>query len=243
MHRWLANAAVASAPAHEYAAGMLFALGAALACEPSLMGQFPVPAAPPPKLTVETTSGKYAENTYTGAQVTMRSASPVPAWTAVLEHPERQDEWHPKELGTERVERVEGTDFFQRTAISVLGFTVRRQVIARVHWLESTVDRLHTCWSAGVPAEFARRVQAWDDGSTWQEHGFGGWTITGLPGGGSAVSYQVWVDTNGIPAPLVAWGVSRTLPTLLGAFEAHVAELYAASGAAPAAPTGAVAAP
>ncbi len=207
---------------------------AAFACEPSLMSRFASPAAPPAELTVQSATAKYAGNTYVGAQVTMASRSAPAAWTRVLEHPELQDDWHPMELGTERVERIEGTDFYHRTGISVLGFTIRRQVIARVHWITTTSERMQSCWSAGEPAAFAARVAAWEQGSTWQEHGYGGWIITAEPGGGSLVDYQVWVESRGIPTPLISWGINRTLPTLLGAFEVHVAELQAGAVVSPA---------
>lgn len=219
---------------------MLLVVSVALACEAAVMARLPVPTTPPPKLTVETATAAVDGATFTGAQVTVRSPEPVSAWTRVIEHPELQPTWHPKSLGTERVERLGGTNYYQRTAISVLGFTVRRQVIAQIQWLASTPALLHTCWTAGDPAAYAEKVKPLDEGSTWQRHGFGGWTITSLPGGGSLVDYQVWVDTNGIPAALVSWGVSRTLPTLLGAFEARVESLEAAN---PSAPAGALAAP
>lgn len=210
---------------------MFVVVAAALACEPSLLGQFPVPSSPPSKLTVATSSASFAGARYTGAQVTFRSASPELAWQAVLEHPELQDDWHPRELGTEQVERIAGTNFYQRTAITVLGLTIRRQLIAQVHWLEATQNQLRTCWDAGDPAAYA--VGRWDEGSTWQRHGFGGWTIRNLADGGALVAYQVWVDTNGVPAPLVSWGVTRTLPTLLNAFEARVASFNGQSVASP----------
>jgi hypothetical protein len=219
---------------------MLLVVSVALACESTVMARLPVPTTPPPKLTVETTTAALDGATYTGAQVSVRSPEPVTAWTRVIEHPELQPTWHPRSLGTERVERIEGTNYYQRTAISVLGFTVRRQVIAQIRWLTSTPALLHTCWTAGDPTAYAEKVKAWDEGSTWQRHGFGGWTISSLPDGGSLVDYQVWVDTNGIPAALVSWGVSRTLPTLVGAFEARVQRLAAAD---PQSPDGALAEP
>jgi hypothetical protein len=219
---------------------MWLLVGIAAACETSLMSQFAHPTAPPPELHIETTTGPAGGTTYTGAQVTFRSASPPSAWRRVLQHPELQPQWHPPELGTEKVERIEGTDFFQRTNITVLGaFHVKRQLIARVHWLESTASLVHTCWNAGDPAEFADKVKAWDDGSTWQNRGFGGWTITALPTGGSLVEYQVWVAADLVPTPVVKWAVTRTLPTLLNAFEGRVADLEAraAGGDAPAVAT------
>lgn len=206
---------------------LLVALAAALACEPSLMSRFASPVGGPSVPTITTMTAEHAGAAYVGAQLAMTSTSPVTAWTRVLLHPELQDEWHPEEVGTEQAERIEGTDFYQRTGISVLGFTIRRQLIARVHWITSTSDRLHSCWSAGDPAAFASRVAAWEDGSPWQEHGYGGWTIVSRPGGGSVVDYQVWVASRGIPSPLVSWGVKRTLPALLGGFEARVADLEA----------------
>ncbi len=212
---------------------LLALLAAASACEPSLLSRFASPSVPPLALTVLSATAENAGGTYVGAQVTMASRSPPAAWTRVLEHPELQDDWHPKALGTERVERIEGTDFYQRTGISVLGFTIRRQIIARVHWITTTAERMQSCWYAGEPAAFAARVAAYEEGSTWQEHGYGGWTISGQPGGGSLVEYQVWVESRGIPSPLVSWGVKRTLPTLLDAFEVHVAELQAGAVVSP----------
>lgn len=201
------------------------------ACEPTLLSQFTTPSAPPSELTIETGRARFEGDVYTGALVTFRSASPESAWQEVLSHPELQDEWHPKELGTEKVERIVATNFYQRTAISVLGFTIRRQLIAQVRWIEATRTRLRTCWTAGDPAAYDLRD--WDNGTPWQRHGYGSWTITNLPEGGASVAYQVWVDTNGVPSGLISWGVTRTLPTLLNGFEARAAELHARAPATP----------
>lgn len=75
----------------------------------------------------------------------------------VLEHPELRDERHPEEFGTERVERI---DFYQRTGVSVLGFTVRRQIIARAHWITTTADRMQSCWSPLVSWGATRTLPA-----------------------------------------------------------------------------------
>ncbi len=206
---------------------MLLATALALACEPNVLRSFEAPTEPPPELTIENTSALHDGVRYTGAHVTFRSASPVSAWERVLEHPELQDEWHPKELGTERVERIEGTDYYQRTRITVLGaITIHRQLIARIRWLEHVPSTLiRTCWYAGDPATWPDKTKELDDGSAWQRRGMGGWDIASLPDGGSRVSYQVWIDSEFVPPPLVSWAVSRTLPTLLTAFDGRAAEL------------------
>lgn len=205
---------------------LIFAVATAWACEPSLLGAFTAPASPPSERTIEHTSKQVGGVRFTGAHVTFRSDSPVTAWERVLQHPELQDEWHPEELGTERVDRLVGTNFYQRTRITVLGaITIHRQLIAEIHWLESTPARLHTCWTAGDPARYTEPLKSLDDGSTWQKRGLGGWDIAQLPDGGSRVSYQVWIDSEILPPALVSWAVSRTLPTLLGAFDARVAQL------------------
>lgn len=216
---------------------MLLPVAAALACESDLLGRFHAPAEPPPELTIEHTSAVHDDVRFTGAHVTFRSASPVRAWERVLQHPELQDEWHPKELGTERVDRIEGTNFYQRTRITVLGaITIHRQLIARIQWLEHTAKQIRTCWYAGDPATWPEKIAPLDDGSTWQDHGLGGWDIAELPDGTSRVSYQVWIDSDFLPPALVSWAVSRTLPTLLNAFEQRVADLERAAKTAAAAP-------
>lgn len=211
---------------------MLLSVTAALACEPRLLASFEAPERPPAELTIAHTTGKLDGVRYVGAHVTFRSDSPVSAWERVLEHPELQDDWHPKELGTERVERIEGTNFYQRTRLTVLGaITIHRQLIVRIRWLESTPSALRTCWYAGDPATWPEAVAPLDDGAPWQRRGLGGWDIAALPEGGSRVSYQVWIDADWLPASLVSVAVSRTLPTLLGAFDARVAELARAASA------------
>ncbi|HND32583.1 MAG TPA: hypothetical protein PLA94_21455 [Myxococcota bacterium] len=218
---------------------MLFWIPVGLACEPLLLSRFQTPTEPPAERVIQTTTGSAGGANYVGAQVTFRSSSSPRDWQRVLEHPELQDEWHPKELGTERVERIQGTDFYQRTGISVLGtFTIRRQLIPRIRWLEMNDQILHTCWYAGNVEEFREKVKAWDDGSPWQERGYGGWTVRALAGGGSVVAYQVWVNADMVPSSFVSWAVTRTLPKLLGAFDARVAELaLVAAGKAGSAPT------
>ena len=210
---------------------MLLMIPVSLACETALLSRFQTPTEAPAEQTIRTTTGSAGEASFVGAQVVFRSPSSPRDWQRVLEHPELQDEWHPKELGTERVERIQGTDFYQRTGISVLGtFTIRRQVIPRIRWLEMTDDILRTCWSAGNVEEFREKVKAWDDGSPWQERGYGGWTVRALAGGGSVVAYQVWVNADMVPSSFVSWAVTRTLPKLVGAFDARVAALAGAGG-------------
>lgn len=205
---------------------LLLAATATWACEARLLSAFTAPTQPPAVQTIEHITGEIDGVRFTGAHVVFRSDSPVTAWERVLRHPELQDEWHPRELGTERVDLLQGTNFYQRTRITVLGaISIHRQLIAEIHWLESTAARLHTCWTAGDPARYADALTALDDGSTWQRRGLGGWDIAQLPGGGSRVSYQVWIDADIVPPALVSWAVSRTLPTLLGAFDARVADL------------------
>ncbi len=210
---------------------MLWMIPASLACEPALLSRFSAPTEAPAERQITTTTGTAAGASFVGAQVTFRSASSPRDWQRVLEHPELQDNWHPKELGTELVERIQGTDFYQRTGILVLGtFTIRRQILPRIRWLEMNDDILRTCWYAGNVEEFRDKVKAWDDGSPWQDRGYGGWTVRALAGGGSVVAYQVWVNSDMAPASFVSWGVSRTLPKLAGAFDARVAELARVAG-------------
>ena len=208
---------------------MLFVITAALACDPGLLATFPAPAAVPPAFKIVNTVGKLDGVRHLGAHVAFRSASPVSAWARMLAHPELQEEWHPKELGTERVDRIEGTDFYQRTRITVLGaITIHRQIIARIRWLKHTPAHLQTCWYAGDPAAWPEKIAPLDDGSTWQRRGLGAWDISQLPDGGSLVSYQVWMDADVVPPTVLTWALSRTVPTLLNAFDARAAALHAA---------------
>ncbi|MFZ5478809.1 MAG: hypothetical protein ACOZNI_18700 [Myxococcota bacterium] len=206
---------------------MLLVAAAAFACDPALLARFSPPSDVTAEPVTERVVAEHAGTKLSGAQVAFRSAWPVRAWQAVLEHPELQETWHPPEFGTERVDLIEATDYYQRIGISILfgAVTVRRQVIVRIDWHERADDRLSNCWRAGVPEEWKARVAAWSDDSPWQRLGLGGWDIVANEGGGSRVAYQIWTEADLMPAPVTAWAMSRTLPNLMRAFEARVGQV------------------
>lgn len=159
-----------------------------------------------------------------GARIAFRSEHPVSAWEPVVTAPERQDDWQSPSLGLQRAERLDATHVFQQMQFDLFFGAVRiqRQVIVDIRWQERTDAHLHNCWVAADPAPFRAALAPMDNAAPWVGHGAGGWEIHPLPDGGTYVSYQFWAESALLPPRMQAWGMSRTLPDLMAAFDAEV---------------------
>lgn len=196
----------------------------AWACDPAVLDSIPLPTVvtEKPLLTRGVTEAGGVK--LAGARVSFRSAHPFADWMPVMDRPEDQDEWHPPAAGTRRVERLGPDLLFQQLDIRVVWGAVhsRRQVLVAIRTLARDEDELRNCWTAVDPAPYAARIAPWVDDAPFQRHGQGGWDLRALPDGGTYVSYSLWADTGAMPAPVQSWAMSRTLPELMAAFEAHV---------------------
>lgn len=204
----------------------------AAACDAGLMGT--IPLTPPPegqtmhvltgRATAAPPSGGDAV-VMAGARVVYDSAHPVAWWREVLLYPETQDDWAPDSMGTERVERLDSNHIFQQSNVKALGgaVSIQRQSVAQIKWMSRTDQRTQNCWQAVDAAPFMPKIQQWVNTATWLDIGFGGWQVDAAPGGGSRVSYQFWVEAEILPAGMMSWGMSRSLPDLIRVFDARAA--------------------
>lgn len=200
----------------------------ALTCNLDLLASLPTPVVeerPVTRLGKQTVDGEELA----GVNVTIRSAYPLDAWAEVIRHPERTDEWQPEDVGTKQAERLDHGHIYQRTDLSLLfgAAHIKRQAVIGIQWLQDDATALRNCWYATDPAPFAAKVGPWDDGSTYLDVGYGGWTATATPQGGTIVSYQIWTSARILPAQVQAWVLSQGLPQLLAVFDAHVGEVTA----------------
>ena len=203
---------------------MFLLVAIAWACDPAVLASLPIPTAVDRTPIVEKGTSYLGDIRIAGARVTYRSVHPLAEWAPVLERPEDQDVWHPKQFGTRRAERLGPATLFQQVDISVLfgAIKIRRQIVAGITWLERSPDVVRNCWRAQDPASYEAQIAPWKDDAPFQLHGMGSWDLRALPDGGTSVSYTFWADTGAMPAKVQAWAMSRTLPDLMGAFEAYV---------------------
>jgi hypothetical protein len=196
----------------------------AWACERAVLDQIPLPPVASERPVVARAATESHGVKLAGARVTFRSAHPFAKWVPVMDRPEDQDEWAPRSLGTRRVERLGPNALFQQLDIRVVwgAVHIRRQVLVALRSLVRNDHELRNCWSAVDPAPYAAQIAPWVDDTPFQRHGQGGWDLYALPDGGTYVSYTLWADTGAMPGPVQSWAMSRTLPELMAAFEAHV---------------------
>jgi hypothetical protein len=212
---------------------MLFVMPA-WACESAVLATLPVPTSVTSEPTILRGAAQLGGVEMAGTRVSFRSAHGIASWSRVLDRPEDQDDWAPAEFGTTRVERLDAHTLFQQLDLSLFfgAVHIHRQVVVAIRWLARSPERLENCWVAADPAPWHDRLARWLTDAPFQEHGFGGWTLSALPDGGTAVSYSLWADVGAWPPSVQSWAMSRTLPDLMRAFEAYVGT-PAADAAAP----------
>lgn len=220
---------------------LLASAGDAAACDDGVLRTLRGPSVPTPDVAVvmggATTSRGQA---VAGALATFRSPFSVEDWYRVLSNPEDQDLWHPEEIGTSRVERLDPTHIFQQADISALfgAVHVRRQIVVETDWRVSA-GRLESCWFADDPDRWRAQVAPWATDAPFQRLALGMWRVDPLPEGGTRVAYQFWAENGVVPAKLQSWAMSRTLPTLMYAFQDRVGQMARAARAVAGADAGA----
>lgn len=199
----------------------------ATACDLPVLSVIAEPAARPGSAVVAT--GKAVSNgvELAGARAVIRSSQPVEAWKQVVMRPELVDDWQPKEMGVKRSELIAPGTLFQQMDVSLLmgALRIQRQAVVTIQWLDQGPSRLRNCWWATDPTPWLPQVGPWVNDAPWNTAGIGGWDIRAQADGHTLVSYQFWAESKLIPPQVQAWGMSRTLPALMDAFERRVAEV------------------
>lgn len=199
----------------------------ALACDYAVLRTLTPPVPVDAEPVVVSGAARTGDQPLSGAMVVMDSAWSVSDWARVLFRPEDHDLWSPPEIGVKRAERIDATHVWQTLEIPILwgAVKIRRQTITEILWKDRGA-RLENCWQARPHAPFAARVAAWEvPDVAWQELGLGSWVIEPRPDGGSRAAYQFWTQPDLVPAKVQAWGMSKTLPTLIRSFDARVGDL------------------
>jgi len=210
---------------------MLLALASfALACDDAVFRALTAPTLPDAGKRVVTGDATMTGEAMIGARFVMRSDVPIEAWRSALSNPERQDDWMPDRFGYDRVEAVDASHMYLQVNVGFLfgAVKLRRQLVAEVA-SATEGERFVTCWRQVDPAPYSARLTAWPSDAEWQQESAGWWSVEPLPGGGTAVGHQWWTRAAGLPAAIVKYGASQTLPDLIDAFEAR-ARLLADGG-------------
>lgn len=206
---------------------MLSLIALSLACQSNVLSSIAVPAPEEDGVAVALGKARVGESDLAGVIGVYISDESIADWLRVLKVPENQEEWHPSEMGTKRVERVDPHHIYQQVEMSfALGAVqIRRQAVVEINWMSQTDSKLQNCWQLVEPTPFQPNVAAWVNDAPWQKVGMGGWNIYPLPDGRTFVSYQFWTESKLVPTSVQAWVMSKTLPNLMNAFEARVEKM------------------
>ncbi len=210
---------------------MLLALvlaGPALAvCADPIFSLLPPPPPDGDDPGVVTGRSTFEGNAVVGGRFSLDSAHVPSAWREVLLDVESQDEWVPKKFGYQAVERIDAEHVYMRFDIGFLmnAVHVERQLVVR---LESgdVGGNFRTCWRMVDPAPFLPGLQGKVAPDVdWERSTTGWWEVTPQPDGTALVNYQWWSESGRVPAAIQRFGISRTLPDLLRAYEARIASV------------------
>lgn len=209
-----------------------------LDCDVHVLSTLSTPAVDASKPVITTGTAEAEGVGLAGANVVIRSTVGIAAWREVIRHPEIQDDWHPPEMGTKRVERLDPSHIYMQSDMSMLfgAVRIRRQAVVGIHWLAQADDHVENCWFVTDAAPYQEAIAAWPYDATFLTVGYGGWDIRPLPDGALSVSYQFWTEAKVLPSQVQAWAMSRTLPNLMRTFDARAASVEAAMKAGTALP-------
>lgn len=207
--------ALLAAPAH------------ATVCDDALFAVIPPPAPTDGGQGVATGTSTLDGKEVVGGRFSIDSAHPVDAWRKVLLEVESQDEWVPERFGYEIAEWIDAEYMYMRFDIGFLANSihVRRQLVVRVTSGE-VGGRFRTCWRMVDPAPHLPKIQGRVAADVdWERASTGWWEVTPEPDGTAVVHYQWWAESGKIPTSIQRFGLTRTIPDLMRAFEARVAQI------------------
>lgn len=207
-------------------AALLLAAAPALAvCDDPIFSIIPAPEATPTASGVATGAGTLEGKSVVGGRFSIDSAYSPAVWRKVLLEAENQDEWVPKRFGYEFSEWIDRDYMYMRFDIGFLmdSVHIQRQLVVRVT-SGDVADRFRTCWRMVDPTPHMSRIQAWvAPDIDWERASTGWWEVTPQSDGTAIVNYQWWAESGRIPGAIQRFGISKTLPDLLRAFEERVA--------------------
>lgn len=208
---------------------LLLPVTLALACDEPIFRTLAAPATPASGKAFVTGDATLDGQAVVGARFVMRSAESYDVWKKVLGDPEHQDDWVPDKFGYDLVERIDASHLYLQVNVGFLfgAVRVRRQIVAKVESSE-VGSTFTTCWEQVDPSPYTAQIARFNGDAEWQATSAGWWSVTPAPEGGVIVSHQWWSAPAGVPAAVLKFGASRTLPDLLDAFEAHARALSSA---------------
>jgi len=193
----------------------------AFACDSPLYRVLAEPAVPAKGKAVITGDASLDGVPVVGARFVTRSTASVDAWRTVLGRPETQDDWMPEKFGYDVVEKIDATHMYLQVNVGFLfgAVTIHRQIVAQIGGT-LTGSELVSCWKRLPHEPWAVEVSRWTNDSDWQGASAGWWSVR-PDGEGTIVGHQWWSATDGVPAAVLKFGASSTLPDLIDAFDAR----------------------
>jgi hypothetical protein len=200
---------------------MLAFLAAAFACDAALYRVLAEPPTPATGKGVVTGDSVFDGVPVVGARFSTRSKASVDAWRKVLSRPEAQDDWVPEKFGYDLVEKIGTRHMYLQVNVGFLfgAVTFRRQLVAELDG-HLGGSELVSCWKRVEPGDWVDQVAQWRNDADWQGVMAGWWSVR-ADAEGTIVGHQWWSATAGVPAAVLKFGASSTLPELLDAFEAR----------------------
>lgn len=204
---------------------LLVASLARAACEEPVFAFLPPPPLDERGRGVATGTALHDGAKVVGGRFALASRHPVEVWRTVLTEVDAQDEWLPERFGYEEAEWLDPSHMYMRFDIGFLfgSVRVRRQLVVEV-LTDDAPGRFRTCWRMVDPAPWLQLAAPYVADVPWERAITGWWEVTGQPDGTTLVGHQWWADSGRVPRSIVRFGITRTLPDLLQAFEARVGE-------------------
>lgn len=205
---------------------LLLLVASASACDQPIFSSIAPPPVEEDGRGVATGEYNWDGRRMVGARLVKVSSYPVSAWKPVLAHGETQDDWMPAQFGYEDATLLDSSHMYLRFDIGFLMNAVRVQRQLVVQLQSSTRgEEYRTCWQMVDPTPFDAQIAALKTDAAWERSSAGWWEVTPRPEGGSLVTYQWWTEVSAMPVAIMRYGMSRTLPDLMDAFEARVGKV------------------
>jgi hypothetical protein len=205
---------------------ILLLVASALACDQAIFSAIPAPPLGEDGRGVDTGEYTLGSTKMVGARLVRTSAHTVAQWQPVLKQGDKQDEWMPAQFGYEDATLLDSTHMYLRFDIGFLldAVRVKRQLVVQLQEAYRG-NSYRSCWMMVDPTPYMSKLQGLVADVAWEKSSQGWWEVSPRPEGGSLVTYQWWTEASAIPSGIMRYGMSRTLPDLMDAFEVRVGQV------------------